>query len=198
MLNAVYKTFFILMSYCIFSGFTEAGSASARYHGDFWYPTYHIYRLNYCLVDGKTCGKIVADRYCKLMGYAGSDRALIEYNVGRTNYLLVRNVCDNWKCNGFKRIRCVNKIIHKPAAPYYYRYKKYVLPRYNQFRIDWCLEKNKACGKPAAYSFCRRLGYHHASGFKKAEALPSTKTLKSQEICFGQGCNGFSEITCFR
>lgn len=167
-------------------------------HRDFWHPTYHIQRLNYCLLDGTTCGFKVANEYCRLMGYCGTDQAEIDYNVGLTHYLHSNATCKGWRCHGFKVIRCVNKIIHKPAAPYYYRSKRFDVPRFNHYRVDWCLEKNKGCGSKAAVSFCRRLGYMQAGGFKQQDHLPATKTLGSQELCFGGACIGFREITCYR
>lgn len=198
MLNARYVTGLIFILLCFLLGVSTASSKSERYHRDFWYPMLHLKRLNYCLSDRVTCGKLVANRYCNLMGYARSDEELIEHNIGCSNYLESRLSCHHWKCNGFKKIRCVNKITHKPAASYYYRSKKFVLPRYNQFRIDWCLEKKKGCGHQAAYSYCRRLGYMKTIAYTKAKHVPATKTLQSQDICFGSKCNGFREIICYR
>lgn len=187
-----------LFTLCFWISFAAASSSSQIYHRDFWYPTYHIERLNYCLIDGKTCGRKVATQYCHLMGYQEARRVKIAYNVGLTHYLATNSACKGWRCNGFKVIECINKIVHKPAAPYYYRSRKFVLPRFDHYRVAWCLEKNKKCGKPAAFSFCRRLGYMKASGFKKENAVVATRAIGSRELCFGADCSGFSEITCYR
>lgn len=182
---------------CFLSFFTTAHAQGSAYR-DFWMPTYHVERLNYCMLGNKACGIGVANRYCHLMGYQKAKRALIEYNIGFTHYLASNSACKGWGCHGFKLIECVNKIHYKPVAPYYYRLKKFVFPRYNHNRVDWCLEKNKNCGAPAAFSFCRRLGYRKASAYKIEKALPSTKTLGSQSLCFGANCDGFEEIICYR
>ncbi len=185
------------LTLCFTSSIVDAGSPGNSQR-DFWSPTYHIERLNYCLIDGKTCGIVVAKRYCKLMGYQDAARAVKQPNVGFTHYLATNATCKGWRCDGFKIIQCSNRITHKPAASYYYRTKKFVLPRFANYRVAWCLEKNKGCGKASALSFCRRLGYVKTHSFKQEKALPATKALGNQELCFGQGCSGFSEITCYR
>ena len=187
-----------IFSLCFWSLFATAGSVTHEYERDFWRPTYHVERLNYCLIDGKTCGINVANQYCHLMGYQDALREEIEYNVGFTHYLATNAACKGWQCNGFKLIQCMNKITHKPVAPYYNRFKKFALPRFANYRVAWCLEKNTQCGKPAAYSFCRRLGYMKVSSFKKENAVVATKTIGNQELCLGATCTGFSEIICYR
>lgn len=195
----MFKSCWGIFFFLLFISTAEASPQSPVYHRDFWRPTYHINRLDYCFFGGKQCGKQVADQYCKLMGYESSDRQVIEYNVGCTNYIHTKFVCkQGWRCNGFKRIRCRNKLVHQPPAPYYYHLNKFVLPRYNQFRVAWCLKRNKLCGKPAAYSFCRRMGFMKTVGFKKETGVLATRTLEAEELCFGPSCNGFSEITCYR
>lgn len=199
MLNSRLSLFFLSLTLCFWGALSMAGASQGSiYHRDFWSPTYHIQRLNYCLIDGKICGMKVADRYCHLMGYERADREVIEYNVGFSHYLATNASCKNERCNGFKVIRCENKIIHQPAAPYYYRQQKFVVPRFNHERMDWCLERGQHCGKPVATSFCRRRGYMEARTFKKEAKLPRTKTLGSQELCMDNACDGFREVTCYR
>lgn len=168
-------------------------------HRDFWRPIYNVQRLDYCLADGKTCGMPVANRFCKLMGFERADQELIEYNVGRSNFLQKINLdCRGCKCNGFKVIRCVNAIRHKSVPLYYYRERKFILPHSHHCLIDWCLSKNKQCGKPVADSFCKRHGYIRAKSYKKKSHVPSTRTLGSEELCQGLECNGIEELTCYR
>lgn len=192
-------TLFSVLFFCLLLPFTgQSSSTDPVYHRDFWYPTYHITRLDYCLIDGKTCGMPVASRYCHLMGFHRSDYIIIDHNIGLTHYLATNAGCKGWRCDGFKLIRCVNKIIHKPPAPYYYRAHRFAAPRYKEYRVDWCLTKGKKCGKPAALSFCRRLGYMKTTEYKMEQEVSATKTVGSQELCFGPECRGFSEITCYR
>ncbi len=68
----------------------------------------------------------------------------------------------------------------------------------NHYRVDWCLKQGKKCGQPAAFSFCRRLGYTKEKSFSKEVALAATKTIGTQELCFDKPCTGFKEITCYR
>lgn len=188
----------LLLILCFVTPVLHADEQNSTYTRDFWSPRFHTERLSYCSFGGKTCGKAVATQYCHQMGFESLTHEEIEHNVGLTHYLDNNSGCRGWKCDGFKLIQCANKIIHKPIQPYYYRLKKFVFPRFDHHRVDWCMEKNKHCGKPAAYSFCRRLGYEQVKSFKKDKGVAATRTLGSQDLCFGLECHGFSEITCYR
>lgn len=178
------------------------GQANAEHHQqlfsrNFWSPTFHTQRLNYCTLDGK-CGLAVANMYCRMMGYEQADEAIIEYNVGLTNYLLSSAQCKGWRCNGFMLITCVGNFSHKPEKNYYYRSQRFVFPQFDNYRVDWCYQNGHGCGKRAAYSFCRRMGYMNAQYYKKQEDVSATKALGNKKLCFGEGCDGFSSITCYR
>lgn len=193
----MYRKFFLfLLAFSIFSAQAQ-NARPEMFSRNFWYPTYHTKRLHYCFLKGP-CGRPVANRYCRMMGYKEADHEVIEYNVGLTNILSSRAECKGWRCNGFKLIRCVGKISHNPAAKYYYRSRRFVLPRFAHYRVDWCYENNTGCGQRAAYPYCRMLGYKHTKGFKKESHVPATKALGNQKLCFGNQCNGFSYITCYR
>ncbi|WP_133127170.1 hypothetical protein [Legionella nagasakiensis] len=187
---------FIVLNLTI--GKVNAEGKSQNYYRNFWSPTFHIQRLNYCTLGGKECGMPVARRYCQMMGYKEADKQIIDYNVGLTNYIFSKAQCKGWRCNGFKLIRCVGNISHKPPQIYYYRYRRFALPRMDHYRVDWCYESGKGCGRQAAHSFCRRMGYLRTEGYKKQERVPATKAIGNQKLCFGNQCTGFSEIICYR
>lgn len=192
--------FFQLGMLCL-SGMFWFGSVCAdtskqNAYRNVWLPTYQGQRLAYCTVDGQ-CGLPVATRYCQMLGYEKAVEAIEAYNVGYTNYLLGRKQCKGWQCNGFKKIRCVLTLQHHPKDAYY-RYQRFVFPRYNDYRVDWCYRNGHGCGHRAAQSFCRRLGYMHAKGFKKETFVQATKALGNQRLCFGPECVGFANITCYR
>ncbi|KTD21187.1 hypothetical protein [Legionella londiniensis] len=168
------------------------------FYRNIWEPTYHILRLNYCMFDGKECGMAVASRYCRMLGYDGADKEIVANNVGLTHVLASKAKCQGWQCNGFKLIRCIGKINHQPAKPYYYREKRFVYPRLDSYRIAWCYKDGKECGQRAAYSFCRRMGYLQAKHYKKETEIAATKELGNQKLCFGKDCSGFQYITCYR
>jgi hypothetical protein len=155
-----------------------------NYYRNFWNPTFHGQRLNYCNFKGQ-CGLPVACQYCKMMGYKEANKQIIANNVGLTNFILSKGQCKGWQCNGFKLIRCVGKINHKPPQQYYYTSRRFVFPRFENYRIDWCYVNGKGCGQRAAYSFCRRMGYAAAEKFKMEECVPATKALGNQRLCFG-------------
>ena len=175
----------------------DAASDSPVYWHDFWLPQYHHERLSYCLADKQTCGKAVADRYCQLLGYEQSQRSTIAHNVGRVSYLDHKNCCVGWRCAGFKLIRCESAVRHQPIRNYYYRYKKFVVPRFHHFRIDWCYQNGKHCGERAAFAFCKQMGYEKTSSYRLQSHLAATQALGNQKLCFGD-CKGFSSIVCYR
>lgn len=182
-------------------GFFSTGFATPNENlifRDFWSPTYHIERLNHCLLDGKTCGLEVAHQYCQLMGYNKASKALIEYNVGLTHILWTRTQCKSWRCNGFKVISCVGHFKKKPVSDVYYREKRFVFPRLRHYRVDWCYADSKGCGKQAANAFCQVMGYRRAARFKQQIHVPATKSIGSQKLCFGPACSSFEDVICYR
>lgn len=192
----IYRSFFLML---LMFGQAHAGSSIAQnYYRTFWSPTYHGARLAYCMSGDKTCGLPVAHQYCQMMGYKKADQQTIDYNVGRTQSYLDCKACKGIQCNGFTSIRCVGKLTHKPASEYYYRAHKFVFPRYHQGRVDWCYQDGKGCGKRAAYSFCRRMGYVREQHYKKQAHVSETRAIGNHKVCVGDACNAFSSITCYR
>lgn len=169
-----------------------------NFYRNFWSPTYHAQRLNYCTLDGKECGLAVASKFCKMMGYKKATKATIEYNVGLTYFISTKALCQGWRCNGFSLITCMQNFSHTPAQHYYYRLQNFAFPRYEHYRVDWCYQDGKGCGYKAAHSFCRRMGFMNAKSYKKQEHVQATKALGNQKLCFGEECEGFSSIICHR
>lgn len=165
---------------------------------NFWHPTYKGERLAYCTIDGKECGKAVANRYCQMMGYEYASQSVIAYNIGLTHFISSREQCTGWRCNGFMTIGCAMRFSHTPPKPYHYREKRYVVPRFNHYRVDWCYARDKDCGLRAANSFCSRMGFTRAKHFVKEIQVGATKTIGSQELCFGNQCTSFKIIVCYR
>ncbi len=186
-----------MMISALLVGSVYAAADSTKYTHDFWLPRYHKQRLAYCLLDQKTCGQAVADRYCQALGYVAAQRATIDYNVGFTSFIDKERFCRGWTCHGFKLIRCYAKARHKPKRQYYYRYKKFVFPRMLHYRVDWCYQGHKHCGKRAAYAFCRHMGYDAIAQYLPEAHLAATRSLGNQKLCFGD-CKGFAAITCSR
>lgn len=190
------RNFVLLISSLLLMTSAYAMPDATQYAHDFWLPRYHKQRLAYCLLDQQTCGQAVADRYCQKLGYLAAQRVTIDHNVGLTSILDNDKLCRGWACDGFKLIRCYGKALHQPKRSYYYRYKKFVLPRMWHYRIDWCYDQ-KHCGQRAAYSFCRYMGYKSTTGYTSEAHLAATRALGNQKLCFGD-CNGFASITCHR
>ncbi|KTD60809.1 hypothetical protein [Legionella shakespearei] len=183
---------------CSFLGHSYAAGVKNKAFRTIWHPTFLGERLDYCTLDGKACGKEVAKRYCQMLGYDYSTQNVIAYNVGLTNYLASRAQCKGWRCNGFMSISCAVGLSHNPPKSYHYREKRFVVPRYNDYRVDWCYNKNQGCGRRAANSFCSRMGFMQAKRFERENHISATKAIGSQELCFGNQCNAFKSIVCYR
>lgn len=193
-----FRSYFLLILSTLCLSQTIFSASSPVFHRSFLQPMYHGQRLNYCMLDGK-CGLPVASRYCQIMGYQRADHQIIANNVGLSNYLGLRPVrCVGWQCNGFKTIRCRGLITHKPPKTYHYRLRRYVFPRFNNYRVDWCYDGKNGCGRKAAYSFCRRLGYMSVKSYKIEKNITATQAIGNQKLCFGKECKAFGEINCYR
>lgn len=193
----------LVMATVLFSSSCYGLDKNLTYYHDFWDPLYHGEILNYCLYDGSKCGLDVADKYCQLLGYESATKSIIAYNVGLTKYLdgcenCKRVECKGWDCNGFKLIRCKNRFSHTPVKPYYFNAQTFVLPRFNKYRVAWCYKDEKNCGKMAANSFCRQMGFMRVAEYHIDKEINATRAIGSGELCFGQKCQGFSSITCSR
>lgn len=184
--------------FCFISGHSYSATQQNTAYKNFWHPTFHGERLDYCIMDGKSCGKPVADRFCQLLGYDYSSQNVIAYNIGLTHYLSSRAACKGWRCHGFMTIRCATRLSHTPPKPYHYREKKYIDPRFNGYRLDWCYNQNQDCGARAANSFCGRMGFVRAKQFAKEHSVSATQSIGSQALCFGEECSGFKQIICVR
>lgn len=187
-----------LLSFLLLTGQGVAAESRGNFYRNYWMPTYHGHRLASCLCGGKDCGARVADRYCRIMGYASSNLHIIDNNVGLTSYLDSPLDCKGWRCNGFKTIRCVATMRHKPPRPYHYSKRRFVYPRYSQYRVDWCYDGKQGCGRRAAFSFCRRLGYMQTIGYAIQNNISATKAIGNQKLCFGPQCKAFEYILCSR
>lgn len=196
-MNMIYRIV-VVFFLTVLLGNSYASKHQEVFHRSYWQPNYHGQRLSYCMLDGKECGLPVATRYCQIMGYMRADHQIIANNVGKTNYLSTKARCIGWRCNGFKTIRCAGKISPIPPKSYHYRLKRFVFPRYNHYRIDWCYDGTQHCGKRVAHSFCRRMGYMKAQNFTIQKHVGATQAIGNQKLCFGQECNAFAEITCYR
>lgn len=188
---------FILML-CALIGQVDASKMNNKAFRTIWHPTFSGERLDYCSYDGAECGKQLANHYCQMLGYHYSSQSAIAYNVGLTRFLGTREQCKGWRCNGFTMISCETDLSHKPPKPYHYREKRFADPRYNDYRIDWCYDKDKGCGARAANSFCSRMGYLRAKQFTKETQVGATRAIGSEELCFGNRCNAFKMIVCYR
>lgn len=171
---------------------------SNLFYRDFWQPTFHGLRLNYCSTDGMKCGDAIAQQYCQKMGYDDVRQQTIDYSVGLTNFLVTPARCKGWQCDGFKLIRCVRQLSHHPAKSYHYRLRQFVYPRYEFYRVAWCYDGVHGCGRQAAYSFCRRMGYSQVQHYAIHKGIAATKAIANQKLCFGRHCKAFKFINCFR
>lgn len=165
---------------------------------EFFFPKYHGLPVSYCSQDTSVCGLPIANQYCKLLGYHHAVKMSIEPNVGHTRYLGGDVACRGFACASFKLITCEKSLQKTPTPEYYYRMKRFILPRFENYRVDWCYRHHQGCGKRAADAFCRHQGYLQAKTYSKATHTVATRSIGSEALCFGHQCNSFDSITCYR
>ncbi len=192
--NAIFMLMMLLL--CI--GVASAKSSKEEYYRSFWYPDYHGERLAYCNKDETTCGEPIANAYCKVLGYSKIENYRIEHHVGRVHYFENEGECTGWKCDGFLFIDCQGRFKDTPHLAYQYRMKEFNYPRFEHHRVDWCYQEKQACGKRAAYAFCRKMAYSDTQSFEEDSKAQATKTLGDHVLCYGKMCKGFKRITCKR
>ncbi|MBA2653614.1 MAG: hypothetical protein H0U71_00915 [Gammaproteobacteria bacterium] len=75
--------------------------------------------------------------------------------------------------------------------------KIYRKPKMGNLRVDCCLKLNKECGKPAADSFCRSMGFKQSVNCKiDSNRCTPTFIIGTQTICSQPFCKGFDEVEC--
>lgn len=193
------KKYIVGLAFMVLSvAHTWAGGNNHQYYRTFWHPVLKDVRLAWCLDGGKECGTSTANRYCKLMGYDKSVSSVIANDIGQTHYLATGKYCKGWQCDGFTKIKCKDTKSHVPADSFYYRKKVFNYPRFDNQRLAWCYDSTKGCGRTVAQSFCKRMGYMRTTDFSKQDSAYATEQLGSKELCYGEKCPGFRNITCFR
>jgi hypothetical protein len=73
-------------------------------------------------------------------------------------------------------------------------------PRWNDYRLDWCLNWGTGCGQPAADNFCMRRRWTGALDFAadpNIGASDPTMVISGNRVCDQSGCTGFKYITCY-
>jgi len=92
------------------------GSSEATHM--FFNPTYGGYRVDWCLHWGRDCGKPAADRFCQLMGYAGTKSWQVAPDIGNitpTYVLGDGKICNQDLCDGFAFMECSGQ--YQPPVP---------------------------------------------------------------------------------
>lgn len=79
--------------------------------------------------------------------------------------------------------------------------KTFLTPTYNGMRLDACFEWAKRCGEEPATAWCRTQGFTRATEYQienVGERGISTKLIGTQQVCSGNFCDSFVQITCQR
>ena len=78
----------------------------------FYYPKIKGYRLDWCRLWGKDCGKGAADAFCHLKGYTKAKAWKIDPDIGLRSPTYVigsGQICNQSFCDGFKYIICTSE-----------------------------------------------------------------------------------------
>jgi len=63
-------------------------------------------------------------------------------------------------------------------------------------QLDWCRERAKNCGAPAADAFCAEQGASKAISFTPKPKVGLTVMISDRKICNAPTCQGFASIVC--
>jgi hypothetical protein len=76
--------------------------------------------------------------------------------------------------------------------------KTYNKPRFQDQRLDWCMQWGVNCGRPVADAFCQRRRFTNARVFR-AEVVGGsepTRLFGTGQVCNASFCTSFAYITC--
>ncbi len=160
-------------------------------------PRWKDERLDWCFKWGIDCGQPAADHFCRRRRFSGAKDFRAEPNVGRyepTRVAGTDQVCNQPWCTGFDYITCFGPLPHTqvfapPAWP---------LNEERQYRLDWCLNWERDCGKPAADAYCRARGFLEAIFYEADPGVGTQPTILigTNQICNQKFCTAFQIITC--
>lgn len=161
----------------------------------FYNPVYKGKRLDWCVNWAQGCGKSAADRYCRYRGFKKSVGHVKANNIGLskpTRLIGTGAICDQAMCDGFRKIKCFKPTVKKV---------KFIRPKWQGKRLDWCVNWAQGCGKAAANKFCKAKGFTKSYGFGKANNIGAshpTRLIGTGAICDQAMCDGFSVIGCVK
>ncbi|KLN60021.1 hypothetical protein WH96_15075 [Kiloniella spongiae] len=75
------------------------------------FPVFDAYRLNYCLTPGTNCGEPAAREWCQKKGHETAVAWVRDDNIGSifpTINMGSKEICSNYRCDGFKELTCSN------------------------------------------------------------------------------------------
>ena len=155
-------------------------------------PRWMDQRLDWCFIWGKDCGQPPADHFCRRHLFSGATDFRAEPNIGTyepTRLAGSNQVCNQPFCTGFEYITCFGPISLE---------QKFTPPVWHNYRLDWCLNWEKDCGKPAADAFCKANGFPEALFYQSDPGVGTQPTLLigTGQICNAAFCTAFQIITC--
>ena len=159
-------------------------------------PRWKDQRLDWCFKWGTDCGQPAADHFCRRRRFSGAKDFRAEPNVGSyepTRVAGTDQVCNQPWCTGFDYITCFGPLPHDQVfAPPAWPLEE---PKY---RLDWCLNWERDCGKPAADAFCRANGFLEAIFYEADSGVGTQPTILigTNQICKEKFCTAFQIITC--
>lgn len=157
----------------------------------YYEPELDGYRLDWCKEWGNNCGYPAALAYCEAKGYRMASSYPKDNNIGETTKVFNSGqLCSSSHCDSFRYIDC--------SQP------KFVEPKYEGYRLDWCKNFAAQCGEPAADEFCQAHGFSQATTWAIDHNIGTTKLIGdadelytgSGSLCTASWCDGFAYIYC--
>jgi hypothetical protein len=151
-------------------------------------------RVDWCLNWGNNCGKPAAEAFCQARGFRQALSFQSQRMGGPTWVAGDRKICLHPVCTALVNVTCEGEADARSFA----MVQDFPDPTINHVPIATCLAHAHECGKPAADSFCRAVGFLRATHFQ--ESAPSGPIVHFGDAtnCSGEHCRALKNVICSR
>ena len=149
-------------------------------------------RVDWCLNWAANCGKPAAEAFCQARDFRQATSFQSQQTGGPTWVAGDRKICLQPACTALAAITCEGEAERRSWTIV----EEIPDPTINHLPIATCLHPFRDCGKPTADSFCRAIGFTHASGFFEAPGSGSVVHFGDGANCLG--CRALKGVICSR
>jgi hypothetical protein len=151
-------------------------------------------RVDWCLNWATNCGKPAADAFCDARGFKQAVSFQSEITGGPTWVAGDRKICLHPACGALAAVACEGEADRKSFT----LVDEFPTLTINHVPIATCLQPSRECGKPAADSVCRAIGFTRATHFSEAPGGGPIVHFGDGTPCTGEKCRVLAGVICSR